>query len=119
MKLNKWTISAAVLFGLSLAYAQTAPNPSCVTFENGTHSMKLCSTGSDVTVAADGGAAISVIGKPGPAGPAGATGATGPMGPAGPQGPAGTSTNAQFTSFNCTNLTMSPSGISGAGCTFK
>jgi len=117
MKLNKWTITAAVLFGLSLAYAQTTTNPSCVTFENGTHSMKLCSTGSDVTVSADGGAAVSVIGKQGPAGPAGATGATGPMGPAGPQGPAGTSS--QFTSFTCTNLSMSTTGISGAGCTFK
>src|SRR6185437_40562 len=109
MKLNKWTITAAVLLGLSLAYAKTATNPSCVTFENGTHSMKLCSAANnDVTISVDGAAAKSIIGVKGDKGD---TGATGPAGPA--------ATAPQFTSFNCTNLAMSTNGISGAGCTFK
>lgn len=51
-------------------------------------------------------------GATGPAGPAGVAGPAGPAGPQGPQGPAGT----MPTSFTCSSITISGSGVTLTGC---
>src|ERR1700737_4537314 len=66
--------------------AQAPVAPACLGFNNGTHSVSLCSAGSDVTFAVNGGTPKSVFGPAGPAGPPGATGPQGPIGPAGAPG---------------------------------
>jgi hypothetical protein len=107
--MKNFTIVLLILVCAALVFAQ-APAGSSVAF-NSTGTCQapaagltiLCGTPTGAEMSVNGGAFASLQGVPGAAGPAG---------PAGAPGPAGT----MPTSFACTTITVTSTGVSLSGC---
>lgn len=101
-------ILATLLFTIVLFGQAAGPSGSSFSFLSSTGTCDLpapgktilCGTGSTVLISVNGSAFTDTKGAPGP------------------QGPPGTSTPAP-SSFSCSNLQITSTGISGSNCSFK